>query len=273
MAMSSCMALWTACSACWANVLRRVAGASDDPGLLPSGGRTTWNRTNSDGTDPVNLAWFRREIPSWGGQPWPVLRVAVEQQINVWFAHRRISCQWTRQPTFDKEFHNAIYYKFNNYYGTATERTSTTERMSGCMGNYANAFLQDVWTVSDNDGCLTSSIAFHGAHINPTFEDAMRNAWATDLFEDGIFHAAIWDVMADSTPLTGGQELIPTSEPLRVRGLWIILDKHVRKNDPRFYCWNPALEPLPPGRVRPETPPYYLKRVLYSRAPADWVER
>ena len=265
----SCMAwlraLFTRCSC----MLQFALGAAAAVDTELTEENVPWNRVNSSLSrlqDPARAAWYMREIPSWNGQSASRLRQKVSVQFDAWFVSRGISNQWTREPALDLEIYSAIYYKFDN--GPPT----TTERMSSLPRSFANAFFQDVWWVSDSGGCLKASRRFLGVYIMPIFEAAMGRAWATSVFNDGIFHACIWDIASDRVPEEGRQDLIRMPAFLMLRGLWIVVDKHVNKNDPRFYYWDHQLETLPPGRTRPTTAVDGPMRLLSCRAPRDWVE-
>ena len=193
--------------------------------------------------------------------------------MGQWFSERGIRHWWSRQSARDSDVHRAIYYKFNL-------DPISTARTSAWVQAYKGIFLQSLWSVTDCEGRLLPTCEANGGEFHtegvvfctPSWEAAMYYAWPTILFNDGLFHGAILDIVYDNSAqlsrrnqLRAGRpnhELFLQPEQLQVRGMWIVVDKSVDKGDPRFYAWKRELEILPPGRTRPANPAFRQVRLL-----------
>ena len=98
-------------------------------------------------------------------------------------------------------------------------------------------------------------------------------AWATNLFNDGLFHGAVWDVLVDSAVLSSkppfknqrhvgkpAHEIFVQSNDVYMQGMWIVADRYVPQGEARFYAWRREDEALPPNRLRPANPSYQVLR-------------
>ena len=188
--------------------------------------------------------WLKRSLTSWSGMDLPALKAKVEAQMAHWFLERGISNRWIRWPAGDIDTHRAIYYKFDQL------EPWTAERMMESTRVYSGTFLHDVWSVTDHNGRLIAPCNEHGAechapgaYCTPNFLFAISFAWATVLFNDCMFHGAVWDIAVDTRlaphhERNAGEhnhQLFVTSDRAQLIGLWIVADKSVKQGEQRFY--------------------------------------
>ena len=222
-------------------------------------------------------------MPSWGKLSWPELQVRLEYHMHIWFSERGIPEWWTREPDKDKDVERALYFKFNH-------RTPwSTERMSRSSQAFAGTFLHSVWSVSDMQGelMISSNKSGHGGenhadgfYCSPRFDCAKFYAWSTNLFNDGLFHGAMYDVAVDAVLTKANQnnigrdlhEMWLKKEQVQLRGMWILVDQPVAKGDSRFFQWERNHEILPPGRLRPAQPVYPALREFPDMYPWGWTK-
>ena len=211
----------------------------------------------------------------WDGAPWPELKPKFEAQMRSWFAERGIGHMWSRDARADSHENRAIYYRFNR---PATPWT--TERMSRAKGAFQGTFIQAIRALTESGGELFESNHTDGrggeshspgVFCSPVFGYTGFYAWGTNVFNDGLFHGAVYDVVIDPQGLhkdnhrnIGGDnhEYRMKTTDVWLRGLWMLADKHVKETKQRFYAWKREQEILPPGKQRPPNPNWPVLQVL-----------
>lgn len=204
---------------------------------------------------------------------WPVLRVYVQYQMGQWFMERSIADMWTRDEDRDSADHQALYYKFNQY------DLAATETMSRSGQAYAGHFWQGLWWTTASGGVLLEDSNVNGGAAHPPgfrcaphFDWALESAWATNVFNDGMMHGAVYDLVVDLDTLEGKRrqrrpgaadcEYFVDPKNVRLRGLWVLADRCVQQGSPRFYSWKPELEIIPAGKCLAPTAKFPIVREL-----------
>ena len=141
----------------------------------------------------------------------------------------------------------------------------TTERMSRIRQAYAPTMFHTLWATALAGGDIVEFRAVAepgGEWLNAvlgctvSFGVAVRSGWSTNVFNYGIFHSAVWDIVVDLAafpPARPGRlpRCIPKCDQMWMRGMWLVLDKNVAEHEWRFWSWKPELELMPCGKKRP----------------------
>ena len=198
---------------------------------------------------------MRQCIPSQvaGAADWPMLQRYAEQGMHHYLAQRGIHNLWVRQPLLDVPQQSAVYYKFAN-----AERNAPNWCRCKITQAFAGTYWQLIMAISHGGGRLRPSGAGDGGCVDtdrfccsPQWNRAACFAWATNVFGDGIMHGLMLDIAVNTSSLNstnqwGGpgwlHDFYMHADDVWLQGMWMIVDKHVGKNVPRFDRWRPELD-------------------------------
>lgn len=141
---------------------------------------------------------------------WAQVREHAEPLIGQFLQLRGISSMWQRNPDNDKAQHRALYYKFK-----PTAET-TPQWLGACTQAYAGSYWHAVWVISHGGGRMRESRdkgdggEFHtpGFFCSPVWGCAGFYAWATHVFNDGLFYGVMYDVAVDTHRITNATQNI-----------------------------------------------------------------
>ena len=192
--------------------------------------------------------------------PHPIAWVDVQRHaeplVRQFLQLRGIASLWLRQPAHDRVGDRAMYYRFQH---SAATTPIWTHRYTQA---YAGSFWHALWVVSSGGGRMRESrdkgdggeLHTPGFVCSTVWGCAHFYAWATQLFDDGLFYAIVYDIMVDTACLNRTNQhkigkhnhemFLPTSA-VWMRGMWVVLNKHVLNKDPRFWRWDPSHEFVP----------------------------
>lgn len=202
----------------------------------------------------------RVRIPSQGIDiDWEIWEGYVRENTTKFLEDRGINQLWKRQAAKDKPDKRAVYFEFRSW-------LAPDWIVNGSTQAYAGTYWQLLLLLSASGGRLRQSGSDAGdggstdtraVCCSPQWIRSQFFAWGTNVFGDGFLHGLMLDVAVCTDRISKDKQwgspgwlhdFYMESDDVWLRGMWVLFDKHVAPQAPRFENWDPELEVL--GYVR-----------------------
>lgn len=175
--------------------------------------------------------------------------VIAERGVDAWLDRVMDASPWGREvPT------SALFYRFK-----PTSRgppPATSDTMYYLHGSFWHTF----WQITKMEKFVDSvhgagdghEASTPGLYMTESFEHAMHYGWATQLFDDGLFHRLLYILQVEHSSKrhekkrgTERHEVVFPSQNVFCIGVIVVPDTAVIEGTPRFYNFDLDLESVP----------------------------